>query len=398
MDRSAEDLDMLLRCIRPLVATLTGVFLLFLTVHAQGGPADNGLRDIMLILDNSGSMKKNDPSFLTKAAVKEFVRRTSASTSAAIIVFDSNARLVVPLTPLSGKQSHTVLAGLDQINYRGLLTNIPAAMERAIYELKLNSRPAALKSIILLTDGIIDTGNPARDGEAGKWLRQELATDAARHEIKVFGIALTDKADFQLLQSLAVTTEGDYFRAEQATEITRIFERIGQLIASPAPSAEPPGLESLAPEAKEIPSFVTVEVMGNESAEADPTESPTASEPAGLTHDSPPTAQAPVSFVSSSHVRLAWAFALAGLGILGVATWRYAGRNRIVKPGSADATALVSAGAVPSAYLHDLNTVTGQKRYALRQAVTVVGRVAPDRVETRTASSSTTPQSAGVTR
>ncbi len=171
---------------------------------AQQGPQreDGASQDIVLVLDNSGSMKKTYLAFLTKAAVKAFVQKASASTRIAIVIFDSDARLAVPFTSLSKEHPGAVLSGLAQIDYRGLLTHIPAAVERPVYELKLNSRPNAAKSIILLTDGIIDTGNPTKYLEVTSWLREELATDAARHEIKLYGIALTAKADFRLLQFL----------------------------------------------------------------------------------------------------------------------------------------------------------------------------------------------------
>lgn len=365
---------------RQLGCVLVGVSLLLLSVLTEATPVASTINDIILVLDNSGSMRKNDPAFLTKAAVKAFVQQVSDGVNAAIIIFDSDARLVVPLTPLSKRHSDAVLSGLEQIDYRGLLTNTPAAMERAIYELKLNSRPEAAKSIILLTDGIVDTGDSGKDAEASRWLREELATDAARHEIKFFGIALTSKADFQLLQSLAVTTGGDYFRAQQAAEITRIFERIRQLIGPPASIESSPKLESPADDPKEAPAFLTLEVMGKERVAAKPVEPIAAIAPPGPAEKSPPAAQKPTGSAFLPGSRLAWASVFGAVVMLVAATWMLAWRNRTPRSGR-DSKPIASAEAVPSAYLHDLKGVTGKQRYALTQPVTVVGRVAPDPVE-----------------
>lgn len=364
--------------------TLAAIGCFIFPVIAQDGLAQSSLQDIILVLDNSGSMKKNDPAFLTKAAVKAFVQRASASIRSALVIFDSDARLVVPLTPLAEKQSSAVLSGLDQINYRGLLTNIPAAMERALYELNLNSRPHATKSIILLTDGLIDTGDPVRDADAGKWLREELATDAARHEIKFFGIALTDKADFRLLQSLALTTKGDYFRAHQVEELPPIFERIHQLIGRAVAAPSPPDPEAYPQEAKETPSFVTVEVMGKENVPGDPAESLAATGPLDSPGAPSLTQQAPFeSFSLFSLQRSAvLVFAVTVLGILVTMVWVLARRqSKPPKTSGTSQTPVASVEPIPSAFLHDLKNVTGQSKHALIHPVTVIGRVAPDPVE-----------------
>ena len=48
-----------------------------------------------------------------------------------------------------------------------------------------------------MTDGIVDTGDANRDLEKSKWMREDLAADAAENEIKVFGIALKLKILFK---------------------------------------------------------------------------------------------------------------------------------------------------------------------------------------------------------
>ncbi|MCH8263482.1 MAG: VWA domain-containing protein, partial [Proteobacteria bacterium] len=164
------------------------------------------MKDIILVLDNSGSMKKNDPQFLTKQAVTEFINKLDESTRVAIVIFDQDVRMAVPLTEISSASRQGLLDSLSKINYRGLYTNSPAAIESAIYDLKNNGREEARKIIVFMTDGIVDTGNVDRDLEKTKWLKEDLAADAADAGIKIFGIAFTENADFELIQSLAQKT------------------------------------------------------------------------------------------------------------------------------------------------------------------------------------------------
>ena len=121
-------------------------------------------KDVILVLDNSGSMKKNDPEFLTGQAVKEFVSRLNDSTRLAIIIFDQDVRLAMPLAFLSEQSREQVVQSLEQVSYKGLFTDSPAAIERAIYELKNAGREEAQKFIVFMTDGIVDTGNTQKDG------------------------------------------------------------------------------------------------------------------------------------------------------------------------------------------------------------------------------------------
>ncbi len=188
------------------------------------------VKDVILVLDNSGSMRKNDPEFLTSQAVTQFISGLDDATRMGIVIFDQDISLAVPLTQISAASRQTLLNSLDRINYRGLFTDIPAAIERAIYELKNNGRDDARKLIIFMTDGIVDTGNADVDLEKTKWLKDSLAADAADAGIKIFGIAFTEAADFQLIQSLAQKTDGEYFRALKPEDLKTVFKRVNTVI------------------------------------------------------------------------------------------------------------------------------------------------------------------------
>lgn len=209
-------------------------------------------KDVILVLDNSGSMKKNDPQFLLSQAVNEFISELDDTTRLSIIIFDQNVKIAVPLTLVNDESRTTILDSLQQINYTGQYTDSPAAIERAIYNLKTNGRADAKKLIIFMTDGIVDTGNADQDLEKARWLKQDLAADAADENIQIFGIAFTDNADFQLIQSLAQQTDGEYYRALQPEDLKNVFGRIQTIInrvPEPEPVVAPPPPPVVAPPA-----------------------------------------------------------------------------------------------------------------------------------------------------
>ena len=207
------------------------------TEAAVPAPSSNAesklIKDVVLVLDNSGSMKKNDPQFLTKHAVTEFINNLDESTRVSIIIFDQDVRTAVPLTEISSSSRQGLLDSLSQINYKGLYTNSPAAIESAIYDLKNNAREEARKVIVFMTDGIVDTGNADKDLEKTKWLKEDLSADAADAGIRIFGIAFTENADFELIQSLAQKTDGEYYRALLPDDLQKVFGKLNTLINAP---------------------------------------------------------------------------------------------------------------------------------------------------------------------
>jgi len=300
-------------------------------------------RDVVLVLDNSGSMKKNDPRFLTGAAVTGFIERLDDLARVAMIAFDQDVRMTVPMTALTGESRARILENLNKLNYGGLFTDSPAAVERAIYELKNNGRPDAQKLIIFMTDGIVDTGNPAVDLEKTKWLREDLAPDASEAGIRIFGIAFTDSADFQLIQSVAQNTDGEYFRALSAEDLPRVFEKISSVI-------------DRLPEAEPEPPPVTV------------VQEPPAAAPAPVIIEVPVPAAASVNEeerVRALIIIVAAVILVAALVAIIVLLLR---RSRDFRA--------VDEQYVAEAYLNDIHGITGQTSYQLGSKPTMLGRVA----------------------
>jgi uncharacterized protein YegL len=240
------------RCLVPLVSNpLLVAFLGGILIWAA--PLAATQMDIMLVLDNSGSMRQNDPNHLMKDVVTRFARELNPQTRLGIVVFGKGATLALPLTKVQQPEFQSSLEeSLRKIDYSTALTDTPAGVERAIYELR-QSQSDLQRVIILLTDGIVDIGNPEKGMERERWLRSNLAPNAHQLNIKIFAIAFTEEADFQLMQSVAQTTDGEYFRILRAQDIEGVFRQIGLKLGKTTPSsasATPPAIPSHPAEAK----------------------------------------------------------------------------------------------------------------------------------------------------
>lgn len=205
---------------------------------AAGSPP---VLDVVLLLDNSGSMKKNDPQRLTPEVVSAFAGRMPPAARLAIVVFDERVRTVLPFMAAATEDfGARVRAALEVLGYAGKRTELPSAVERALYMLREEGRPGAQRVIVFMTDGIVDVGNEARSAEQARWLRESLATEARQLRIPIFGIALSDEADFQLIQSVAQTTGGAYYRVLTAGQVPGVFEQVSARLAELARPPEPP--------------------------------------------------------------------------------------------------------------------------------------------------------------
>ncbi|MFC1840645.1 FHA domain-containing protein [Thermodesulfobacteriota bacterium] len=231
----------------PFLALILSSLIIFLSYMLNVPPVSavevDSQLDIMIVLDNSGSMKKNDPLFMAGNVVYN-VLQTKVDTNIGLVVFDTHPELEVKLLSSNDITARAdILKSLDNMDYKGLYSDTPAAVEMALYELKVNGRPDSQKIILLMTDGIVDTGNKQTDGEKWRWLRDDLMVESKRLGIKIFGIAFNNMADFRLLQTLALNTGGDYFRVENSEDSKDIFNKILEITFPEPDSVTSPGTE-----------------------------------------------------------------------------------------------------------------------------------------------------------
>ena len=136
-------------------------------VCALAGPGKTqatGAADVVVVIDNSASMRRNDPHSLMHDVVRNFASLLGTDSRIGVVVFDKTSRLPMELLSASAPEYRSQLENaIRSIDYRGQLTDIPGAVEKALYELSIHGRPKARRVIVLLTDGYVDVGDSARD-------------------------------------------------------------------------------------------------------------------------------------------------------------------------------------------------------------------------------------------
>lgn len=364
-----------------------GIFLLgaMLLLPAQVlAQAESEARDVVLVLDNSGSMRSNDPARLSVSAVTDFIRAQDSDTRVGIVIFDSNPRLVQPLTAVSFDNRDQLLSRLDALDFSGQWTDTASAIERALYELRLNGRSNADQAIILMTDGIIDTGNASRDSEKAAWLRQDLAADASDEGVRIFAIAFTENADFQLMQSVAQATDAEYFRAIRAEDISPVLRRIDTVLArTPQQSGRQSAADTPRPEAgrdfvavePQQPDRIVYQAPAQPAAATTSSDEKTAGDEAAASRRT--AADQDTAAASEDEEAGGWRIILMVIALLvlgAVAISIFWGEN-LLKLLRRPSFRKEEADHGPSAVLYDVYDPSDIKRYELGMKPAVIGRV-----------------------
>ncbi len=128
--------------------------------------------DIAVAIDSSSSMKENDPDDLRKAAARTLIRGLQANDALAIIDFDTQVRVLAPLT----MDRQAASAAIDQIDSVGG-TDLNAGVSQGLS--LLEGSASRKRVLVVLTDGQAPY-DPA------------LSARAAQASIQIFPIGLGD--------------------------------------------------------------------------------------------------------------------------------------------------------------------------------------------------------------
>lgn len=197
----------------------------------------NGI-DIAISLDLSQSMLQDDfsPNRLEKAkeVLGEFIDKRG-NDRLSLIVFGGDAYTKVPLTfdhnVVKEMVSKLTVDDITSNNRTAIGMGIGVALNR------LKNSEAKSKVIILLTDGENNSGemSPSAAADIAKELGIKIYTiGIGARELQVptlFGYQTVknNELDENLLQNIAKTTGGEYFRAGDSKEFKEIFNKIDEL-------------------------------------------------------------------------------------------------------------------------------------------------------------------------
>ncbi len=313
--------------------------------------------DVVVLLDNSGSMRENDPDRLLKPAVIELIQRLPEDLRISVLSFDSEPKALIGLSD----RAVDLDSALESIQYQGQLTDTPAAVERALYELRSRGRERASRNILLITDGIVDLGDVAASRRAEDWLTGALVNRALQDGIQIHAIAFTEGADYRILQGVTEATGGRYYRAADIDELRTVLDEIRMVLARQLAV----GKHELAIGLKQadVPDIRPVITITRHTPV--------------MVSPPDPTVEAPVIPIPSESALRLWVVSLAMFAMVGVAGGAVAltiflYRRRVSVTPRARSERLEY---FPECYLVDLDGVTPSTRHELKNKPNIISRL-----------------------
>jgi len=179
--------------------------------------------DIRLVIDVSGSMKRNDPNNLRQPAIELLVQLLPDNSRAGVWTFGKWINMLVPHKPVTTQWREAAQDKAQDINSVGLYTNIGEALEKSAYDVK-SANNKYKTSIILLTDGMVDI-DKSPEVNKREWRRivDDVLPKLSDAGITIHTIALSDNADRNLMNKLSLTSGGMAEVAHTADDLMRIF-------------------------------------------------------------------------------------------------------------------------------------------------------------------------------
>ncbi|MEZ5445154.1 MAG: FHA domain-containing protein [Gammaproteobacteria bacterium] len=330
-----------------------------LALPCAAGDTTAPAREVMVIFDLPAEAR--EPEVLGKAAASLTAALPPGSRLGAVAAVGQNARLISALA--DPQEAEAAIAAAARETMTGADKDPAAALERALYELRIEGRAEASPAVVMVSDGkTLLAGDAAAERRA--WMLGALTEEALRNHAPVYVVAVSTAADMAVLQPLARASGGSYFRAESAAQIPAMVAQAGAALAA---AGAPPSVTAEKAQPEPAPA---------EEAEGAPavpaTLLPPVAEVAAV-HPAP-TADALAGQVLAGVVG-------AGVALAAVAATTMARRRRTAPPSSEPqphgplAEAARAAPAVaPAAYLNDLRGTTQFSRYALGTRPVVIGR------------------------
>ncbi|MDT4895698.1 MAG: Ca-activated chloride channel [Acidobacteriota bacterium] len=188
--------------------------------------------NLALVIDKSGSMADADKLSKVKDALLTFVSQLRERDVLSIIVFDSEAQVLMPARAVGDRESIKQL--IRQIE-PGSSTNIHAGLMLGYQEALKNYRRDATNRVVLLTDGIANRGVT----EPERIAQDSLQFNDRGIDLSTIGVGLDLNKD--LLRQLAKSGRGLFHFVADAQDITKVFIKEVQSLVSPV--ATEPNLE-----------------------------------------------------------------------------------------------------------------------------------------------------------
>lgn len=179
--------------------------------------------DVRVIIDISGSMKKNDPKNLRVPALKLLIGLLPEGVDTGVWTFGTKVKPLVKHGIVDKKWKAKANKAVKKISSRDQYTNVENALNVVAQDWDEDDAQTK-RNIIILTDGMVDVSKKQEVSDQSRQrILDEVLPMLQNKNVTVNTISLSENADLELMDALAVGTDGWSEQVNEAEQLQRVF-------------------------------------------------------------------------------------------------------------------------------------------------------------------------------
>lgn len=223
----------LFRCIFAQLLVCIVLFSSVPTVASAAEPSGSNRFNVVMVVDDSGSIKNTDPDGYRFKAIRQFTNLLAdQGNSLGGVVFSTDIVGEQDLVRIQGKEEkEAVVNNLESAAAKEGWTNIGAGLFRAVEMIKEKGDPAIPSVILVLSDGNTEMISDEQT-QASLDLKAEAIQAARENDIAIYSVCLNanEKADLAEMRQISAATGGVFQEVTAAEDLQGVFNTFYELI------------------------------------------------------------------------------------------------------------------------------------------------------------------------
>ncbi|MFF3441239.1 von Willebrand factor type A domain-containing protein [Streptosporangium sp. NPDC002721] len=170
--------------------------------------------NLTFVVDVSGSMSESGRLDLVREALHKLVDQLGPGDHVSLVAFSDEAEVVLSMTPATDKEK--LHAAVERLAVQGS-TNLEAGLTSGYGEAATGFRPVAVNRVILLSDGLANTGDTTWQGIL------ERVAEAAGRKITLLCVGVGRDYGDELMEQLADNGDGAAVYVSSVDDARKVF-------------------------------------------------------------------------------------------------------------------------------------------------------------------------------
>jgi Mg-chelatase subunit ChlD len=191
---------------------------LFQFLYETGIGKAKKIKDVVVVIDTSGSMSKTDYNNERFSAALDLLDSMNEENRVSLYRFDDTSEQILPMTEVTDKMKKDVAEELKQHENPKGETNMGDALNKAYDEIKRTEKSDRNAMVILLSDGGDTFGLDKKFDETMKPFKST--------GVPVYTVGMSSGNNFNMLKKISKESSGNYYNVKEVKDLKGVFNKI----------------------------------------------------------------------------------------------------------------------------------------------------------------------------